>query len=220
MRIISKFKDCYDGLTSNSGVTYVRETSEITLDKEIRMSEFDIHRDNQTYNFHPFLLGFCGRVYPAWYLRDIENKQYKAFYSRETLVKEFPEVLERRRHSWGALYDAPHIDYISDQFHHRLGYGMPVDEELKFSSYFSVDTPAFVVYNAGHNRASQLIRNPLLRKYEVYKLFPIPLLFQEIEMYLGGLARPDSRIPKISDEDKISSHGFDKFSFRKDKAKQ
>lgn len=218
MRIISNFKDCYDGLTSNSEPIYVRTTTEIALPYRAALTEFDIRRGSHTYWFRGMLLGLCGRVYPAFYLQDSENKQYKVYYSRSALVEDFPEVLERR--CMGKWYEkAPRIDYCIDIYHRSLGYGLPIDEEKKFSPYFSVDTPAFIVYNAGRYDTSYLIKNPSLRKYEVYKLFPIPLLFQEIEMYLGGLARPDDKIPKISDIDMIEAKGFDKFSFRKDKSK-
>lgn len=217
MRIVSKFKDCYDGLTSNSEPIYVRTTSEIQLPYNVALRNFDIRHNNTTYPFSAMLLGLCGRVYPAFYLHDGEDKQYKVYYSRSALVEDFPEVLERR--CMGRWYEKPpQIDYCDEIFRRSLGYGLPIDEEKKFSHYFSVDTPAFVVYNTGRNETSYLIKNPLLRKYEVYKLFPIPLLFQEIETYLGSLARPDNKIPKISDELKIASHGFDKFSFRKDKS--
>ena len=43
--------------------------------------------------------------------------------------------------------------------------------------------------------------------------------FQEIAMFLGGMAMPLKPIPHLSDEIIAASKGFDKYSFRKDKSK-
>ena len=42
--------------------------------------------------------------------------------------------------------------------------------------------------------------------------------YQELSMYLGNMAFPNKPIPTISDEVMAEIKGFNKFSFRKDKA--
>jgi hypothetical protein len=44
--------------------------------------------------------------------------------------------------------------------------------------------------------------------------------YQEIAMFLGGLATPQKPIPVPSDKDMVSIKGFDRFSFRKEPTKK
>ena len=58
----------------------------------------------------------------------------------------------------------------------------------------------------------------MLKDYEFYKKFDSFAAFQEIQMFLSGvLGNKENEIIVVSDKDKIAQHGFDKFSFRKDK---
>ena len=63
------------------------------------------------------------------------------------------------------------------------------------------------------------ITNPTLKDYEFYKVQDSFTAFQEIQMFLGGvLGKGEKEIVEIEDKYKISQHGFDNKSFRRDKA--
>jgi hypothetical protein len=61
--------------------------------------------------------------------------------------------------------------------------------------------------------------NCSLKKLKFFKIKDAITTYQEIAMFLGGLAVPDKPIPVPSDKDMVSIKGFDKFSFRKDPKK-
>jgi hypothetical protein len=60
-----------------------------------------------------------------------------------------------------------------------------------------------------------------LKKHSFYRVFPTAVAYQEISMYLGGvLGQGNPVIPEISNDDMITSKGFNlKNSFRKEKKK-
>ena len=61
--------------------------------------------------------------------------------------------------------------------------------------------------------------NCCLKDYKFYKIMKPSVAFQEISMFLGGLAVPQKPIPVPSDKDMVGIKGFDKYSFRKDPQK-
>jgi len=63
--------------------------------------------------------------------------------------------------------------------------------------------------------------NPVLKDYEFYKIFDSYQAFQEIQMFISGvLGSKEKDIIMIEDKYKIASHGFDKWSFRKEPEKK
>lgn len=61
-----------------------------------------------------------------------------------------------------------------------------------------------------------LVVNAPLRRMEFARVFDPYTAYQEISMYLGGLASPEKPIPKLSDEDMAHSKGHgDRYSFRR-----
>lgn len=73
----------------------------------------------------------------------------------------------------------------------------------------------------GWTQCYKLTLNPKLTDYQFYRVFDAYSAFQEIEMFMNNqIIRPDDPfIEPVSDELKAQAHGFDKFSFRKDKCK-
>ncbi len=218
MRIISPFKDCYDGLMSNTQPVYVRETTEENVnDFRCQIGESPT-KDSYNLVFGGFIMGFCGEIYYG--MKTFKTQyQYECYYSDESLRKSYSDIFQPRW-SWkkGNKFDyIPCLHGIPSV----LGFGLPEDEKKRFHSFFSPSCPFFIVEEVDRFRyTGKLIRNPSAKQFELYKLFPVQQVFQEIEMYLGGLANPDKNIPHVSDKDMIEAKGFDKFSFRKDKEKK
>ena len=77
---------------------------------------------------------------------------------------------------------------------------------------------AIFVYQKGNNT---IIINERLNLYGFQKVLPPMEAFQELAMYVGAyLTKPVIEEPPISDTIKAEIHGFDKFSFRKEKQKK
>lgn len=220
MRIKSKFKDCYDNLQSQSLPLYIRETSV----EHLPLDECFNFRDPN--NVHGCIVGFCGEVYFAYY-QTIENDSYqrKVFYTPESLLEHFPTVVSKENWSrWGEGSKRDFLEYRKSQFGEYFGYDLPTDVKNKFKKHFSITCPVWIIKSDGYNYTTgrdncYIIKNPNCRHYELYKLFPVQKMFQEIEMYLGGLASPDKKIPAVSDSDMIVAKGFDNWSFRKEPTK-
>ena len=77
-------------------------------------------------------------------------------------------------------------------------------------------TPVIVSYKEKENKDSiKLISNPKLFEYNFLKMIDPYTLFQEIQMYVGGvLGNNEPNIIEVSDDVKIASHGYNKWSFR------
>ena len=81
--------------------------------------------------------------------------------------------------------------------------------------HFLLDSPIIIVKKRGDEN---IIINPKLKDYRFYKIVDSFTAFQELSMFIGGVM--GGKVPKmveISNEDKIAKHGFDKWSFRKEK---
>ena len=65
-------------------------------------------------------------------------------------------------------------------------------------------------------RSNDVVINPSLKALEFFRRMTATEVFQELEMFLGGVLAPENR-PMVAIEDKyrIAEHGFDRYSFRR-----
>lgn len=221
MRIISKFKDCYDRFSTPTEPVFIRKESEEQISINGYFPEGKVPIDNPVKYwetsriFSGFVLGFCGKIYFGMQTCTESEYQYECFYSEESLYKKYPKITRSKQ-----FKQQDNFNYNHDMWGISLGFNLPFDVQKRFHQYFNSQCPIFIITDKGaYEKDYKLTRNPNCKQWEVYKLFPIPQMFQEIEMYLGGFANPDKKIPDISDKDLLEAKGFDKFSFRKDKSK-
>lgn len=239
MYIISKKKDYYDGVAGTTGIdkTIVYERDIIEIDErdypEI-FRRYNSHTNKKPSPFYklsnvnlkkeirvgcvyehvaPFILGFCGKIYIGWKLY---GKGKRLPYGSDELIttitydnEEIKKLVEQ--YSWygGNLED--NINYI-------LSYN-PIEFFREFNA------PAFV-YDSDYgrvcveenwNNSPRFFINPVLKEYQFYKIFDAFQAFQEIQMFIGGvLGNKEKDIMVVADKYKITQHGFDKWSFRKE----
>ena len=62
---------------------------------------------------------------------------------------------------------------------------------------------------------AKIVYNACLKDLEFFRLFDTYTAFQEISMFLGGLAVPLKEIPHVPDKIMVGAKGFDQWSFRK-----
>lgn len=208
MRIVSKFKDYYDGAGKDFGkdsTCFVRHTEEINPDKNIT-DQISLWRYGK-YNANRFgidhgIIGFCGKIYP-FITNDYNSDTTKACFNIEECQKlnidESQYIYEpwsRPNEIWFDQYKNPNsaIYRIFKQF----------------------NTAYFLIINSGP--AYKYIKYPILRQYGFYRIFDTQQAYQEIEMYLGNVLHPRDNpyIAPVPDTIKAESHGFDKWSFRKE----
>jgi hypothetical protein len=243
MLILSKQKDYYDGVVGTMGVdktiVYERQITEIenpdrpTMFKRhpfwwssnphspfLQLDEFrTINKEFRTKYEHSgyFILGFCGKLYVGWKLyKEVKKQGYPNFNLITTITYDFDEIKKiiKSKNRHGNMEDL--VNYIKTY------------DAMQF--FRDLNAPAFV-YDADYHRNSiyeytgikstagtRFAVNPILKDYEFYKVFDAFQAFQEVQMFMGGvLGRGEKPITEVADKYKITQHGFDKFSFRKDK---
>lgn len=96
------------------------------------------------------------------------------------------------------------------------------DAPLNHHGFFVGKGEAIVLAEMGHGCGSrQITVNPTLSQIAFFKVLDPWQAFQELEMFLGGIAAPENGPPVIiADKDRVMQHGFDKMSFRKQPTKR
>jgi hypothetical protein len=234
MKIISDFKDYYDSVRrtdTDKLHTYVRKTSEINLHSYMYKLE-DTHHEklNRKYhlrdsiNLHMFYLGFCGEIYTGVKV----GKCIAGFTSTELHYGDFKKIKQ--------LYERMEkpFSYKPSQYNGLETYAVKRLAECFESSninklkklFLKYKVPVFIVLTNFNDdekyiHGQQIILNPELERYEFYKIKDIYTTYQDISMYIGNdLAEDRNNAWPIEDKLKVQSHGFDKYSFRKEKLKK
>jgi hypothetical protein len=87
--------------------------------------------------------------------------------------------------------------------------------------HFELDSPIIVIdYDLLYTYVKKIsvYKNTKLRDIEFYKVVNTFRAFQDLSMFIGGVMGGKSPVMvEVSDKDRIAKHGFDKFSFRKEK---
>lgn len=238
MRIISKFKDYYDGIQGlgfDDKLVFVRHTDNIIV-KEKEIEEYlnkisykgfssyksDEYRAKQMFSI-PYweiksnLLIFCGKIYTYYVASFIHNDNKIYAWSINDLIKYFKLNIEYSKSTthWQPLF------WNKNNFtneYSRL--------ETSFKANINTDISDFCIkYNCPiilceeaekYSHKIKLILNPNLKNMNFQRVFNPYQAYQELEMFLGNvLVNDNDKMIKLSDEDRLYKAGFDKWSFRK-----
>lgn len=233
MYIISKHKDYYDGVVGSIGIdktiVYERSLNIIDTDsekpKEFKRKKFPWNDKNQfidacqleldhtkNHNFNDisgFVVGFCGKLYLGWKLvrsKDVWSNNVNGYikHNETKIVYGYENV----------------IDYVKekDYSNHMVNYINYVNNYDPIHIFRDIKAPVFLYDNyRNHRNDSIFYINPILKDWEFYKVVDSFTAFQEISMFISGvLGVGDKDIVEVDDKYKISGHGFDKWSFRKE----
>ena len=228
MRIISNFKDYYDGLQDpTNDLLYIRFKQEIINSREIfdvintpkgialKSYDYLLSNSKNTYSYSLQRLIFCGKVYTSVCLKvdDHHNPtvEYihgytKYYWTTESFLKENRSSSKKIRNSF--LYD-------------KL-----IDVEEALSSSAQLDTKALELchkYNVpiiGKHRDSiyedyKTYSNAPLSQYQFHSAMDIYQTFQELSMFIGGVLTRKESLPVMTNKEKLVSHGMDDMSFKK-----
>jgi len=236
--IICKKKDYYDGVAGTTGIdkSIVYDRQIIEFDRGVFPKEFggyvgvsnpklmifgklnnvDVKPELRIVYPHisPFIIGFCGKLYVGWKLYEIGTTNKKSY-----LIEEFITTIS---------YDNDNIKKLVKPYYWRGNFEDDLNYILSYDPiemFRELNTPVFV-YDHDYGRTDiekywrdkpKFIINPLLKEYQFYKVFDAVQAFQEISMFLGGvLGNREKEIVNVEDKYKITQHGFDKWSFRKE----
>ena len=182
-------------------------------------------------------IGFCGKGYPSLHLSFKDGPDDKPreipCYSIEEVDEAVRENLKEKQvekffldpkgyfmeREWRKYANVPGRDRLHKYFVNHSTEAMG-DSLLPYFERKLI--PIFTLKHEVGTRgdAKVITLNDQLKQYGFAKIKDPYTAFQDIYMFLGGLARPDKTEPAISDELRAESKGFDKWSFRKEPTKK
>lgn len=191
-----------------------------------------------------FCVGFCGKFYSILGLKPVEYTGRNDKESRAVRKLCFNSE-DVKNYVRARVKDEQYQEFLSKDFGRRRWW--PFGQRLvKFQEFFrELDwqkrqtedvsakkfceswfegnrCPVIVYAHPEGKRYNQgpfkVILNGCLKDLEFYRLFDSYQAFQEISMWLGNQAEPRKPLPKLDDLTMLEIKGFDKYSFRKQKA--
>jgi hypothetical protein len=236
MRIISKFKDYYDGVQyygQDTELIYIRDKyypeEKIDLKKYLNTSgHYFLNIDRPDIIRHPennieyehymnLIIGYCGELYRVHiiHIKDdsIWNNTkhiYTLCYNQEQLNK-FQEETEYSKKKRYKQWKSRYINLREQNW-----FEISNKNELK-ELFFKYKTPCFIIRDSNKYKGNITI-NPQLDKYEFYKIKDAYTTFQDISMYIGGVLGIGTPVLiEISNKEMAIKKGFGhKYAFRKE----
>lgn len=237
MLIVSDFYDYYDAIAKtvcDRQVVYNRRTTivakETTFHKRYpltNMRSFKYPRSlvygilNRRTDIAPFVIGFCGKIYPGVMYYIDAFKKYERHLSYAFSLCDLDSAIRNsgNNHAIKAYFeDRPGHHYensaarndVERHFDNHTE-GMDVFEKYKTPIFFSGYTS---IYDS-HSSVTQI--NPFLGGFHFQKVIDPYTAFTELYMYVSGVVGGgDKQIPDVSNDDMLRAKGFDpKWSFRK-----
>lgn len=199
MRIISNFRDYYDGLQDHNPPIFHRENKIVgkiypSTDNLIETAYSWVF-PKQSYtstNVYYYILQVCQESYLAIRysnLRFLSGAQFKEY----CLTNQIDNKLYTTNPTFDkppTIYEPNCIKLWSTKWNKQRTH-LILDKIVEF--------------------------NPKLKDWNFQSIMRVETLFQEIEMWQSNVANPEKPIPPIDDVTLAESKGFNKYSFRKDK---
>jgi hypothetical protein len=236
MRIISKFRDYYDSVSSfgiDLECVYAREPKTIEFKKiagntTLKKYPHFSHNIRSYYNHSlgsvsqvtPMVLGFCGQLIPlikvSYNKEKMQSTEDIYFYDLDSYMTFMKE------------YNAKFSSYSLSMYNYRNEVSFDVMSERSVKEFFSYNfpelqdcfaeyhCPIFLYKNKDAGYIQTLETNVELKTLQFGKVKDPATCFQEIFMYLSGvLGNKEKEIVRISDKDMLKQKGFDNYSFKK-----
>lgn len=239
MLIISKHKDYYDTAIGYGGIdktiVYKRKEIEI-IDPERYSNDYNKYlkffRDNLSdvhsfpfryrigfFNFDIYfhMIIFCGEVYPFFELYYFDQKRQKAYFQYFYSFDKIKKYIKKRfykdlKHS---KWDKNGVNFFKN-LKNFYDSSININKLRLFDYHRSVDSPV-ILYEMSKKK---VVLNPVLSKYNFYKIYDPFQTYQKIEMFLSGvMGTGEKEIIEIDDKSLRDKKGFNDMSFKKEKEK-
>lgn len=204
------------------------------VDNVPRVFSFECHDKKFNYDMRGGVIGFCGSLYPFLRVdsrpRGVYTEAYgsKYYYTFERMCDDISGLMTDDEIKYPSGVRNYHQKISDIEFWLRKGNIRQykgvycIREDKKLIDLFLKEKVAYFSGVGSPDRCQtsfHVTLYPKLKDYDFYKIYGCPVAHQSIVMYLNNqIAKPDSpHIDPVSDKIKAESHGFDKFSFRKEK---
>lgn len=243
MRILSDFHDYYDAVQAtgqDQTLVYFRKPEEVRIrEYPFPILKYDFPRDDDLRYYsseyareyarngsklQQHIVGFCGKIYPVITLTQVaadktvichnleEVDRFVEGNYRTKTVEEYRTGLTRQERRWGWRSSKLRRGVFEEHFS-----ACAAKQESFAEMFVEKRCPVFVgaIDEQRHwRRSGTIVYNGSLKELEFFRLFDTYTAFQEIAMYLGGLAVPLKEIPEVPDKIMVGVKGFDRWSFR------
>ena len=209
-KIIKYFSDIF----YNHPLNYLENRPRSIWNKESAFKKWRFDGDIIKF-LDTIVIVFCGNVYVGLELQNFNDYKIEIFYDSKTIknyfekngVKWLDKIPEKHTYGLDSFYlTTKNLDSYFKTYN-------KMQEKNTIDFHFDIDSP-IVMFR--ENTYPSIIVNPCLKDFNFYKCVDPYTAFQELSMFIGGIMGGKSPIMvEISDEDRISMHGFDKWSFRK-----
>jgi hypothetical protein len=226
MRIISPFYDYYDSVQAqgqDQTLIYLRAPREIVSKTRLFPFVEKLRHWGNNIVARIEVIGFCGRVYPVLLIQNPRDTAVKPVYCYNVneidafVERQFkPLIVERYYAKKKRSYWSERWNYTS----HNTLVALFQDAEQHAGDYAHLFRDEHApIFRCWEGHETRITYNACLKDVQFFRVFDPFTAFQEIQMFLGGMAFPEKPIPKIDDMTMAAAKGFDKFSFRKPKSK-
>ena len=224
MRIISQFRDYYDVVQKegqDQTLIYIRDKKEVEPRSYPFVNWYNFKSYWQFEDLHTkaYTIGFCGKVYSAIEFSDFKFENVKICFTLEEANKYLDDNLKSKKPKVRQRIYAEFKRFFEDA-------KKQLENSNSFKHLFEDNrSPVFIATIDGSTKWSvwkrkpKIVYNASLKELEFFRVVDPYQAFQEINMWMSNQAMPEKVIPEMPDSIKVFSKGFDKFSFRKDKAK-
>lgn len=209
MLILSKHKDFYDGATImvDKETVYDRKTEQVhDFDSSgykylYNETPRDVKWGSSTEVRSPFVLGFCG-------------KEYFGVVHGDNLFQ------DGVHNGTGVTYGHLPKPSKANIFYYKEMYelSLTVHGREKMDLFLEHDCPVYLIFRSTTEWKIDFIKNPVLKTLDFGKISDSFSTFQEIHVFLREiLLRGEQTLPvEVSEKDRITSRGYDKWSFRRE----
>lgn len=234
MKIISKFHDYYDSIQGygiDKTLVYVRNTEEHNLFKNYRKDAYYFRGSVWSpfsgflscikvdeFNFHQFIIGFCGKIYTGVCIiplpRYILQYNSECIYSIDDLFKYYKRNnIDIKKSAWyikkPSIFDSSIKTEILEKW-----FNTDLNTNKYQRIFHDYKIPIYLIHC--FENAYKLLFNPQLKEYNFQRVKDPFTAYQEISQYISGVLGVNA--PKtvlISDESMRDKKGFDSWSFKK-----
>lgn len=238
MRLISNYKDFYDHFAKNRNISdqnyiWTRETSEVLVNFAIPRTIFikeNFRKDVPVCSSATFfIVWFCGRAIPVVEIDDGPDLKYANSLSElpDGLQKDWDEIVKNKFNT--KYTDILKLMSFKNKHWREVDFepitlpGNVAPQKIDIvEMHRKLNTPVFCSYiGCRYNDVPKVILNPNLSELGFYKFMEPFSAFKELESFISNqLAPRDVRLDQpVPDKINAESHGFDKYSFRKESDK-
>lgn len=221
MRIISTYKDYYDGVVGTVGIdnsiVFNRVELEETFNKNIytpaRIYRSGRYGDNKDESYQFFFIGFCGKIYPVLQVNKYNSLTListEYIYDVETIKQHFLDCYNQRDkytrslHTWDKYISQLNDAYLLSLFQEKKLINFVIKSNVRYYSY--------------ENVTAELKGNVCLKDYSFFKLVDAFTAFNEISIFVGEQLNTEVDSTNMTDKQMVVSKGFDPvYGFRKRK---